>query len=163
MDQEFRPVFELLQRRLALMRQLAVSLELVQSAVVHSDRSAIDGYSAEQRGICEALRQIEIEACGRTLHSPLGSGSSEQKNRVRLPEGAVSPQLQQSWQALSNELSEVELRVSQLNRVYGALLRRAQRTLEIFMRVLANSANTYAPPKCAATIAPSTMQDLSHV
>jgi len=163
MDQEFTPVFDLLKRRLALMRQLAVSIEQVQSAVVHSDRSAIDCYSAEQRGICEALHQIEIEALGRTLDSPLDGASRERKNRVRLPEGAVSPQLQQRWQALAKELGEVETRVGQLNRVYGALLRRAQRTLQIFMRVLANSANTYAPPKCAATIAPSTLRDLSHV
>jgi hypothetical protein len=158
MDQEITPVFGLLQRRLALMRQLAVSLEQVQSAVVRSDRGAIDGYSAEQRGICEALHQIEIEALGRTLHSPLNGGSGERKSRVRLPEGAVSPQLQQRWEVLAEELSEVEARVGQLNRVYGALLRRAQRTLQIFMRVLANSANTYAQPKCTATL-----RDLSHV
>jgi len=161
MDQELNPSFELLERRLALMRGLATSLEQVQTAVVRSDLRGIDGHTLRQRELCESLRQLESEALG------FRNASEGQHQKVnigaQLPEDAVSPQVRERWQTLSRELSQVEMRVGQLNRVYGALLRRAQRTLQIFMRVLASSANTYAPPKCAAVIIPSTHQEVSHV
>ena len=53
--------------------------------------------------------------------------------------------------------------MSQLNRVYAGLLRRVQSTLRIFIRLLASSANTYAPPAGAPAMASSRLQEASHV
>ena len=80
-----------------------------------------------------------------------------------MTEDAVSPEVRQRWRSLGQELAQVELRVAHLNRIYAELLRRVQRTLQIFLRVLASSTGTYAPPKCLTAMAPSTMQEATHV
>jgi hypothetical protein len=69
MDQ-VSPSCELLERRLALMRELANSLEQVQSAVVRSDLAGIDGHTVRQRELCEALRWMQGEAL--EVRSPIG-------------------------------------------------------------------------------------------
>jgi flagellar biosynthesis/type III secretory pathway chaperone len=158
MNQELTTSCELLERRLAMMRELAHSLEQAQTAVVRSDLGGINGHTARQRELCEALRQLETEAARCPPRNPSGKSIW-----VQLPENAVSSQVRERWQTLTQELTQVEMQVDQLNRVYGALLRRAQRTLQIFLRVLASSANTYAPPKCAAAMVPSTFREVSHV
>jgi hypothetical protein len=163
MDEELTISFSLLQRRLALTRELASSLEQAQNAVVRSDLRGIEGHSALQRELCEALRQLESEARGQLPRSPVADESGQQQSWVQLPEDAVSPLVERRWKVLAQELSQVEMRVRQLNRAYGALLRRAQRTLQIFLRVLASSGNTYAPPKCAPASAPSALREVSHV
>jgi len=163
MDQELTTSFDLLERRLALMRELASSLEQVQTAVVRSDLSKIDSHTVRQQELCETLRQLEAEALGRPPYNLISDQSRKQKIWAQLPQDGVSPLVRLRWKTLAQDLTRVETRVSQLNQVYGALLRRAQRTLQIFMRVLASSANTYAPPKCAPAIAQSSLQEVSHV
>jgi hypothetical protein len=161
MDQELTTSFELLEQRLALMRELARSLEQVQSAVVGSDLRGIEGHSARQQELCEALRQLAAETVG--PHPAIADESGRPKTGTQLPESAVSPHVRQRWDTLAQELTQVEIRVRQLSRVYGALLRRARRTVEIFNRMLASSANTYAPPKSEPPIAQSTSQEVIHV
>ncbi len=153
MDQQLSTSLDSLQLRLALMRELARSLEQVQIAVVRSDVAGIDRHTARQRDLCASLRHLETGATG------LLQGKS---NGERLPEDAASPEALVRWKALVQELAQVEMRVSQLNLVYAALLRRAQRTLRIFMRVLESSAGTYAPPKCSPAPAPPAQQEASH-
>lgn len=143
------------------MRELANSLEQVQTAVVRSDLGGINGHTVRQRELCESLRQQETELLG--FRNPMEYTSPKPNLWAQLPEHAVSAQVRERWQTLTRELTEVEMQVSQLNRVYGALLRRAQRTLQIFMRLLASSANTYTPPKCAPAIIPSTLEEVTHV
>ncbi len=171
MDQELPAAFDLLDQRLALMRELARSLEQVQTTLVHTDLRGIECHTARQRELCEALRQLESEVQTEAQTEVTGTRPSnlitgESRNRkiwVRPPEGAVSPVVRQRWETLAQDLTLVEMRVHHLNLTYGALLRRAQRTLQIFMRVLASSAITYARPHGAPAIAPSTMREVSHV
>ena len=163
MNQELTTSFELLERRLALMRELASSLEQVQNAVVRSDVPGIDGHTVHQRQLCQALGQLESEAL---RHPPCTATAGKSRNQMvgmQLPENTVSPLVQQRWKMLAQELIQVEIRVSQLNQVYGALLRRARRTVQIFNRVLTSSALTYAPPKPEPAIVQSTFQEVSHV
>jgi hypothetical protein len=163
MNEELKNSFHLVERRLALMRALASSLEQVQSAVVHSDLGGIDSHTARQRELCEALRLLEREALKRVPRNLIPTQSRRQNILAQLPENAVPAHVRERWQTLAEELVQVEMQVSQLNRVYGALLRRAQRTIEIFMRMRASSANTYAAPKCAAAIVQSRLQEATHV
>jgi hypothetical protein len=162
MDQELTLAFELLARRLALMRELAGSLEQVQSAVVHSELGEIVDQTTRQRELCGALRQLESEAMQRPLCASVAK-SGKRTIGLQLPEGAVSPLVRERWKTLARQLTEAEMRVGQLNRAYGALLRRAQRTLQIFMRVLASSSNTYAAPKRELPILQPILQEVSHV
>jgi flagellar biosynthesis/type III secretory pathway chaperone len=161
MDQELNPSFDLLERRLALMRELASLLEQVQTAVVRSDLRGLEGHTVRQRELCEALRQLESEAL--EFLRPIGVQSRSHNIWAKLPDDAASPHSRQRWQTLTQELTQVETQAAQLNRVYGALLRRAQRTLQIFMRLLASSANTYIAPKCLPAVASSRVREVSHV
>ena len=173
MDPELTTSLDLLGRRLALMRQLASSLEQVQSAVVRSDLCGIQGHTARQRELCQGLGQLEAEALGRSPRPSIPGESREHNHKEKedfgiLPaENAVSPavsgEVRQRWKSLGQELAQVELRVAHLNRVYAGLLRRAQRTLQIFLRVLASSTDTYGPPKRPTVMVPSTMQEVTHV
>jgi flagellar biosynthesis/type III secretory pathway chaperone len=163
MDQVLTTSFELLERRLALMRDLAGSLERAQSAVVLSDLPGMDGHTARQGEICKALRLLEAEALQHPACTAISSGSRSRKVGMQLPEDAVSPLVRQRWKRLAQDLTQVEIRVRQLNQVYGALLRRARRTVQIFNRVLASSATTYAPPKPEFATAQLPFQEISHV
>jgi hypothetical protein len=153
MDQQLSTSLDCLQLRLALMRDLASSLKQVQTAVVRSDVGGIDRHTARQRDLCESLGHLE---------TPTMRLSQRWNNWERLPQDAISPEALRRWKALVQELVQVEMQVSELNLVYAALLRRAQRTLRIFMRVLESSACTYAPPKCSPALAPPTRQEASH-
>jgi hypothetical protein len=154
MDQDSSPVDVLLERRVGLMRELAVSLERAQTAILHSDARQLADETTRQREVCEELRRLASElAAGpappvtKAVHSVL---------RTHLPDTAALHPARQRQRALLTELLEIETRVADLNRSYGALLRRARRTVDIFCRVLANSGVTYPPP---ASQAPSAIQD----
>ncbi|HSY64331.1 MAG TPA: hypothetical protein VK829_07015 [Terriglobales bacterium] len=114
MDQELTTSLQLLERRLALMRDLANSLEQVQSAVVRSDLGGINGHTARQGELCEALRQLESEAV--PIRNPIGGVLAKQNIWAQLPDD-VSPQVRERWQTLAQELTQLEQRVRQLNRV----------------------------------------------
>jgi flagellar biosynthesis/type III secretory pathway chaperone len=161
-DQEIIAGLELGNKRLDLLRELASSLQLAQTAVVRSDLSGIDNQTERQQELCNALRQLG--SVGLRLPGTAVVGESRQQNPwARLPEIDLSPGVRQRWEVLGRELQQVEMQVSQLNRIHEGLLRRAQYTLQIFVRLLANSANTYTPPKCAPAVAPSRLQEASHV
>jgi hypothetical protein len=150
MDQTGRSAaYRQLSQRLGRMRELAHSLALAQAAVVRSDLVEMQGQTAKQQQLCEQLRQIAVQAptefpC--EAQPPIAPAAW-----ARLPENLASPLGGERWNALVNELTQVELQVAALNRTYGALLRRARRTVEIFCRVLATSGVTYAPPQPAPT------------
>ena len=67
--------------------------------------------------------------------------------------GSVSTETAKCNSRTANELARVELEVAKLNRAYGALLRRASRTVTIFCRLLTASELTYAVPQAAASSA----------
>jgi hypothetical protein len=162
MDQGLTTSFGLLERRLALMRDLAGTLEQAQGAVVRLDLPGIDRITTRQQDLCEVLRQLESEG-GRHARSIATSGGSPiKKAGVALPDDAVSPALGGRWKTLSEEVSRVEIRVFRLNQVYGALLRRARRTAQIYACALASSANTYPAPKREPAMA-TPMFEESHV
>jgi len=109
------------------LEELGDSLERAHAAVVGSDLAEIRRQTARQEKLCGKLRQHRREPAVAPA-SPVPGGRA---GRVVMPE----------------ELAAVESRVADLNRRYEALLRRARRTIDIFCRVLANSALTYPPPR----------------
>jgi len=131
MDSERSPGHEAGQIRIALLRQLAHSLEQAHAAVVGSDLREITRQTARQQELCANLRQLPADP-------------------VRT-QAADLPLLRDRNDALGEELAAVAAKVTQLNRRYEALLRRARRTVDIFCRVLAHSALTYPPPRPAAS------------
>jgi len=161
-DQEIIAGLELGNQRLDLLRELASSLQLSQAAVVGSDLSGISTQTGRQQELCNALKQLGC--VGLRLPGTAVAGGSRKANRwAELPEIDLAPGLRKRWDALGLEMQQVEMQVDHLNRVYAGLLRRAQLTLRIFIQLLASSANTYTPPKCAPLMAPLKRQESSHV
>ena len=120
--------------RLALLQELAQSLSCAQLAIVRSDFGEIKTQTARQLDLCLRLR-----AHGVPPPDLLNTQKSRRETETRDRPGECSD-------ALAKQLGEMEIRVARLNRSYAALLRRARRTVDIFCRVLTDSAATYAPP-----------------
>jgi hypothetical protein len=112
-----------LEQRLALLQSLAASLEQTRRSVLQSDLEHLRYETGKQQEICTRLCQMPV---------PILPWPS-------LP--AAEPALR-----LKEEIRLVEMEVAGLNLAYGALLRHARRTVDIFCRVLASAALTYTPP-----------------
>jgi len=110
---------EQLTLRLALMRSLANSLQVAQTALLESNLAELQSQTIRQQSLCDQLQRL---------------GPSPPTTNLR---------------ALESELAQIEWQVAKLNRTYAALLRRASRTVEIFCRVLDTSGVTYALPQPA--------------
>ncbi|MGA8151777.1 MAG: hypothetical protein WB952_12565 [Terriglobales bacterium] len=120
--------------RVVLLGDLAESLERAYAAVVSSDLLEFTRQTGCQRALCGRLRLLPAEPA--------------QSPQSGVP-GILPAPISQGARALGEELAEVERTVARLNCRYAALLRRARRTVDIFCRVLANSALTYPPPRPA--------------
>jgi len=122
MNQACLPTPTGLTQKIDLLGQLASSLQQAQAAVARSDMPEVQRQTAHQERLCEQLRQLGQRA----QPAPLSTETPPCIDRM------------------ANQLARVELEVAQLNRAYGALLRRASRTVNIFCRLLAASELTYA-------------------
>lgn len=140
MDQNLSSANDFLERQVALMRELAGSLERAQAAVLNSDGVQIRAQTILQQKLCGELQQLAGK------FSPEDSSPAHMVTPTHPADAATLHPLAQRRQSLLTQLRETGKRVEQLNRVYSALLRRARRTVDIFCRVLANSGITYLPP-----------------
>ena len=129
---------EIVQQRITILLDLASSLEQAQRAILQSNLEEFRFQTARQNEFCRLLRQP-------------GGEASVEPSCPRAEDGEdfgpfFSSDSRERWNTLRAQLREIELRLAQLNYSYGALLRRARRTVDIFCRVLTNSGLTYAPP-----------------
>lgn len=125
-----------LEQRIELMRELSRSLEQAQAAILNSNVVELGAQTLRQREICERWRVL-ISSGAISSTNPAGGKSHDMAKPASERDRRA---------ALLVELAAVEARVKNLNLAYGALLRRARRTVDIFCRVLSNSGVTYAPP-----------------
>jgi hypothetical protein len=123
-----------LERSLSLWRELASSIELANQAILASNLSAMETYTARQRELCRVL-----------LHLQEKHGSVKTEDR----ESRLPKDLRDRCEALRRELWEGQLLVCRLNRRQIVWLRRSRRTTDIFCRVLANAEATYSQPVVA--------------
>jgi hypothetical protein len=148
MDEDRSLSIQLVERRLTLLRELACSLEQAEAAVLCSDLAELNRHTAGQQQICTALRELESEARHHFGAADLKLAGTR-RNCLPDPGADAPPNIPPRLQKLCWELKDAEAQVRRLNQIYGALLRRARRTVEIFSRALASSAVTYVPPKPA--------------
>jgi hypothetical protein len=125
MDQN--SVNQLLERRVNLLRQLADSLRRSQAALLTPDYNEIPVQTKAQQYLCQELRRLARDQPSGSAGSPAAPAEAREK-------------------ALTGELQRLQAQVADLNRRYAALLRRAQRTVNILCRVLQNSELTYVVP-----------------
>jgi len=121
---------ELNQARLTLVRQLADSLELSQSALLHNDAAKI------ARG---AAHQAELYRRWSRLESQLRQEQERASTLNGLPDVTSRNQNHEAeWKLLSD-------RIRHLTRVHASLLRHLNRTLAVLARVAESCEPTYAP------------------
>lgn len=140
MDENHSSGNELLERQVALLHELAGSLERAQAAVLNSDVAQIGVQTILQQRLCGELRQLAGEL------SLKPSPPDRRGSAVRRADAATLHPVVERQHSLLAELREIGKHVEGLNRDYSALLRRARRTIDIFCRVLRNSGITYLPP-----------------
>jgi hypothetical protein len=145
MDQHLSSLNELLEWRLALMRELANSLERAQATVLNSDPGQISAQTMRQRELCEELRRLASALTPQQVPSPAQAEDCIPGSYLSVTAELSAARARRK--TLLVELADVERRVAHLNRAYGALLQRARRTVDIFCRVLVNSGVTYVPPQ----------------
>jgi hypothetical protein len=144
MDENHSSGHELLQRQVALLYELASSLERAQAAVLNSDFGQIGAQTILQQRLCGELQQLAGKLS-------LQSSPPEQTGSAgHGAEAATWHPVAERQHSLLAELRDIGKQVEGLNRDYSALLRRARRTVDIFCRVLTNSGITYLPPAAQA-------------
>jgi hypothetical protein len=126
---------KLVERRLALVGNLAESLELSRQALVRNDAEAIARGAAHQAELCRQWGLLESElrrVADRRSHM-LSTGTPGSS-----PDLERSARLQAEWETLG-------ARIRYLTRVHWSLLRHLQRSLAVLNRVVDSCASTYTP------------------
>lgn len=157
MSREIESEIERLEQRLAWWRELTDLLAQAQAAVLHSDLARLETLTMRQREVCRQLLMtspnVRHPEAATYAISVISHGSTN-----------LQPQaVEQRWSILTAEVARVEKQVGDLNRVYGALLRRARRTADIYCRVLASSAITYTAPPPQAAAESCAPRQVTHV
>jgi len=114
-----------------LLRELCDRLESLQAAIVGFDLAGIEHQSAQQLAICAELRALQ----------PPAPESESERGAPRIL-AAASPA---GVTPLGGSIARLAARAHYNGRVCSSLLRRAQRTNGIFLRLLAGAAATYTP------------------
>jgi|ERR1035438_2763085 hypothetical protein len=120
----------LIEQRLALVRNLAESLEASTPALVRNDVEAIARGAAHQAELCRQWSHLEDEL------RPAVAGWSPPGAANHLSEAERCAQLQAEWNTLG-------ARIRYLTRVHRSLLRHLERSLAVLGRVVDSCAETY--------------------
>jgi hypothetical protein len=147
MNQRLSSSFARVERRLALMRELAGTLEQAQGALLAADVKRLEAHTLRQRELCDQLRLLASLV-------PASGDHAMEPEKAHLPDDPFSPQPSERWSVLLQELVLVESRVRHLNQVHAALVQRARRSLAIISRLLAGSGITYTLPQAANAAEP---------
>jgi hypothetical protein len=148
--------FELgrLTERTRLLQELLDSQEKAEASLLGSGVAELTRINSQQIEICGKLRENKVAL----------SRSDETSPRENVRPGKMEPLgCVQPWNSLRADVVRLEQRVEYRNKVFGALLRRAQRTVNIFGRAIASSALTYAPGQTRASSASHVSEDIDHV
>ena len=142
LDTSLPELSKLVERRLALVRSLAESLESSSLALVRNDAEAIVRGAAHQAELCRQWSHLENELRREAERSILTSAGATGNSPVveHSVEGSVehSARLQAEWETLGT-------RIRYLTRVHWSLLRHLQRSLAVLNRVVDGCAPTYTP------------------
>lgn len=119
---------ELLERRLALLGDLAESLRASTAALVGMDLERIDQKVGEQENLC-----LEIQSLDR------GLDDLQKRCSTGLAPGSEPA-------AVLARMADAQAEVRALNRKHAALVRRSRRTLDAMLNFLHSASDTYTDP-----------------
>jgi hypothetical protein len=116
------------EEQISLLQKLAESLAKAQEALLGCDLQGLNEHTVLQSNVCQQLRALR-----------------------QIPSAGRPAQLDPRWRELAQKLAQAERRVRHLNGVYGALLRRAARSVQITQNLFRNAHGTYHPLDSAGT------------
>ena len=135
---------QLIERRLALLRKLAASLEGSTQALTKNDAEAIARGAAHQAELCRQWSHLEEALRGASARRGTAQNGAAQANTAHTDglghsaEAEHSARLQAEWETLG-------IRIRYLTRVHWSLLRHLERSLAVLNRVVDSCAPTYTP------------------
>jgi flagellar biosynthesis/type III secretory pathway chaperone len=127
---------ELLERKLALLAELAAALRASTDALVRLDIETIHQSVGNQERLCGEIRSLDrgLDALERRWAAELAG---------RREGGEMD--------ALFERVASARAEVRQLNQRHAALVRRSRRTLDAMLNFLRSAAPTYADPRLGGT------------
>ena len=145
---------ELLKRRLASLRLLAKELCDCRDSLISMDLEATRQHVLYQQGLCSEIRFLDREL-GVLRQGVAEAGGLKPEGMsneafATLFDASSASQLRQ----VTDELTVVERRVWRLNRVYGGLIRRSRRSINVLINVMASYMGTYPPSPRHACLFP---------
>jgi hypothetical protein len=142
---ETQRYIELLKRRVASLRLIAKELRECRESFTKMDLEAIREHVSYQKSLCAEIRALDDESGVLRRQLAAASGLQPQGTSVaafaRLFDADSALQLGQ----VMDDLAVVQNTVRRLNRVYGGLLRRSRRSINVLINVLASCLGTYSP------------------
>jgi len=136
------------QPALALLAELASSLEASQRALLANDISVLQQATSAQVHLCHALRRLSTSPADQSTSPSVGACEKSTNCPLLLP--LPFPSLFPSLSS-GTELRAAQERVLQLGRVQAALLIRSGRSLRILAHFLAGPGASYCPPPSVPT------------
>jgi len=136
---------ELIKRQLASLRILSKELRECRTSFISMDLDATRGHISYQQGLCSEMRFLdgELASLRRQIAEAAGvePGQTSADEFAKLLEAGSASQLRQ----VKGELTSVANDVRRLNRVYGGLIRRSRRSINVLINVMASYMGTYGP------------------
>jgi hypothetical protein len=142
-DNSVPALSKLLEQRLAVVGDLAYSLEASRVAIGRRDAEAIARGAEHQAELCRQWNRLEEQLRAEALRRrilPVADGDFS----VSTTTDAAAVNLAAEWETLS-------ARIRYLTRVHASLLRHMQRSLDVLGRMIASCAPMYACPPGNAT------------
>lgn len=119
------PTASQLEEQIGLLQKLAASLAQAQQALLNSDLHDLNEQTAVQSHLCGQLRRLRTDS------------EAAKSTTITYPDAR--------WRELCARLAQMEKEVRRLNAIHGALLRRAQRSVQITENLFRNALGIYKP------------------
>ena len=142
MNNDTQHFLELLEQRISLLGNLAVSLSAASTGLVAFDLDTIESRIREQERLCTDIRSLDghIDAIQRRCSAHLKSTSPN--SGASAASDPDSPRLRETIARLASAQSAVR----QLNAAHQSLLRRSRRTVGALLNSYHTFASTYSDP-----------------
>jgi hypothetical protein len=143
MAPEVNNYFEVLEKGLAVLRQLARDLQESCTALAGLDLNGIYQHIAHQEYLAEAFCRLDQERKAWELAFAETCGLRDPRDFAHCLSAEIGPEGEKRYRALRNEIAASQRAVRQGNRLYAALLARSRQTANALLNGLGSLQVTY--------------------
>ena len=139
----------LIERRLALVRELRDVLVKSREAIVAMNLEETDRRTAEQERLCAQIRAVDANLAAAQAQRAQQPGRAKQLGLSWVSSQADDPAIVTKIREAMAALGELQIEVRKINAVNRSLIRRSSRTLNALVNFVNRFAPTYSDPKFA--------------